>query len=392
MKPMNLPVKPSVLIAVAVAVVAAAWIYSGQMEDDPFALADPSAETAADTPASTPPKVRVAESTAAPHRAILVYTGRTKADRRATLRAETAGRVVEVAVEESQRVEEGAPIVRLAANDRYAILKQAEALVRQREIEFEAAQKLAGKGFQTESARAEAETNLASARAALEKIRVDLARLTVEAPFAGTVESRAVEVGDYVQAGDKIATLADFDPIVVTIQVAEKEIARIETGATAEIDLISGARLTGVVSRIATTADAATHTFGVELEVANGDAMLLDGMTAKVLLPAQRVMAHRITPSLLTLNAEGDVGVKSVDSMNRVAFHPIEIVEDTADGMWITGLPRTVTLITVGQAYVAPGARVEPVSADSIASAKPGGTPSSGIDTARTAETVRDPD
>ncbi len=365
---MKFPIKPSYLIAFALAAGSAGWIYSGQMEDDP--LADPQAETAeqqaqesaAETKAL--PSVRVAESRATDHRAILLYTGRTEADRRAVLRAETEGRVVEIGASVSDPVATGKVIAKLATNDRYAKLKQAESLVRQREIEYEAARQLAGKGFQTESKKAEAEANLSSARASLEAIRVDLGRTTIEAPFDGVIETRSVEVGDYVQVGDEIAVVADFDPIVVTIQVSEREISRVDAGVTAEIQMLDGQTHFGLVRRIAPTADSATRTFEVELEVANQGDRLLDGMTAKVFLPAQEVSAHRITPALLALSDDGAVGVKAVDAQNKVVFYPIEIVEDTAGAMWVSGLPETVTLITVGQAYVAPGATVKPVPED----------------------------
>lgn len=364
---MKLPIKPSFLIAFVLAIGAAGWIYSGQLENDPFTSPgeDRTAAQALPEEAATPkkelPSVRVAESRAADHRAMLLYTGRTESDRRAVLRAETEGRIVEVGASVSDQVATGDLIVKLAVNDRYAKLKQAESLVRQREIEYDAAKQLAGKGFQTESKRAEAEANLNSAKAALEQIRVDLGRTTVEAPFDGVIESRTVEVGDYVQPGDEIAVVADFDPIIVTIQVSEREISRIDPGVTAEIQLLDGQTHFGLVSRIAPTADDATRTFEVELEVANQGSKLLDGMTAKVFLPAQEVTAHRITPALLALSDDGAVGVKAVDTDNRVVFYPIEIVEDTAGAMWVSGLPDKVTLITVGQAYVAPGARVNPV-------------------------------
>lgn len=365
---MKFPIKPSYLIAFALAAGSAGWIYSGQMEEDP--LADPQAETAeqqAQEPAAETkalPSVRVAESRATDHRAILLYTGRTEADRRAVLRAETEGRVIEIGANVSDPVATGKVIAKLATNDRYAKLKQAESLVRQREIEYEAARQLAGKGFQTESKKAEAEANLSSARASLEEIRVDLGRTTIEAPFDGVIETRSVEVGDYVQVGDEIAVIADFDPIVVTIQVSEREISRVDAGVTAEIQMLDGQTHFGLVSCISPTADSATRTFEVELEVANQGDGLLDGMTAKVFLPAQEVSAHRITPALLALSDDGAVGVKAVDAQNKVVFYPIEIVEDTAGAMWVSGLPETVTLITVGQAYVAPGATVKPVPED----------------------------
>jgi membrane fusion protein, multidrug efflux system len=370
---MKVRLKPSLIIAVALAVLSVAWIYSGQMENDPFASAQGTTEAqnaAADAPADSAPKelpsVRIKDSSAVPHRAILTYTGRTEVDRRAVLRAETEGRVIEIGAEVSSRLDKGALVVKLAPSDRYAQLNKAEALVRQRTIEYDAAKKLAGKGFQTESARSEAEANLSSAKAALEEIRVDLARTTLEAPFDGIIESRAVEVGDYVQRGDEIARIVDFDPIVVTIQVSEREISRVEMGVVAPIDLVSHESLTGIVSRIATTADNATRTFEVELEVENENAVLRDGVTAKVRLPAQQVMAHLISPALLTLDDQGTVGVKAIDAESRVIFYPIDIVEDTADGMWIDGLPQQVTLITVGQAFVAPGVKVKAVEADDL--------------------------
>ena len=55
------------------------------------------------------------------------------------------------------------------------------------------------------------------------------------------------------------------------------------------------------------------------------------------------------------------MGIRTLDESNRVVFSPVEILEDGAGGVWITGLPATVSLITVGQEYVALGEIVEPV-------------------------------
>ena len=55
------------------------------------------------------------------------------------------------------------------------------------------------------------------------------------------------------------------------------------------------------------------------------------------------------------------MGVRTVDDANRVVFNAVEIIEDGPDGLWITGLPTTVSLITVGQEYVSVGQVVEPI-------------------------------
>ena len=85
-------------------------------------------------------------------------------------------------------------------------------------------------------------------------------------------------------------------------------------------------------------------------------------MSLRVLL--EEVAAHRVPPSLLTLNDNGEMGVRLVDEGDRVIFQTVSIIEDGPDGVWIAGLPPQIRLITVGQEYVSVGARVEPVLVD----------------------------
>ena len=384
---MKSPIQLSYALAGLLAVGAVGWIMSGQMESDAppdeAVTATATSETVGNESAGeepTLPSVRVRESHGEQHRAVLLYTGKTEAERRATIRAETDGRVVEVGAEESAPVLDGAAIVKLATNDRVSILRKAESLVRQRSLEYDAAKKLAGKGFQSETARAEAEANLSSARATLEEIRLDIDRTEIKAPFDGILERRSVEVGDFVQAGSEIAVVADLDPMIVTVQVTEREIGKVELGVVAKIELVDGQQADGIVSRIATTADSLTRTFEVELEVANDNTSLLDGMTARVMLPSHQVLAHFITPSVLSLDDSGQVGVKSLDQDDRVVFHPITIVEDTSEGMWVGGLPESLRMITVGQAFVAPGARVTAVPEGAVLTTPQEDTPSDSVE------------
>ena len=60
------------------------------------------------------------------------------------------------------------------------------------------------------------------------------------------------------------------------------------------------------------------------------------------------------------LNDNGVVGVRVVEN-GIVRFMPVQIVSDGPDGMWVTGLPDGVDVITVGQEFVSDGQRVKPV-------------------------------
>lgn len=359
----------SVLLAGVLAIAAFAWIASGNLP--PGTLWDGAAaqeengaaqgKAASAEPEKKPVTVRVFDSTARERQAILRIAGRTEAARRAVVRAETAGRVAELKAAKGDRVSRGDAIARIALGDRQARLEEARALVDQRTIEFEAASRLANKGFQSEIRRSETKALLDSARASLSRIEKEIADTVVTAPFDGVIDRRPVELGDYLSIGDLVAEVIDIDPMMVVAAVSEREIAGVELGALAHARLITGEEVEGVVSFIAPAANPETRTFRVEIEVAETRNRYKDGLTAEVSLPVRRASAHLISPALLTLADDGTVGVKTVEEDRTVRFRPVSILEDAATGMWVVGLPPEVRLITVGQEYVVQGETVEPV-------------------------------
>ena len=68
-------------------------------------------------------------------------------------------------------------------------------------------------------------------------------------------------------------------------------------------------------------------------------------------------MCIRDRSYLLSLNDEGELGIKIVEN-EIVKFLLIQIIEDGLDGLWVSGLPDEVTIITVGQEYVINGQNV----------------------------------
>lgn len=356
--------KRSVIFAIVLAVAATLWVASGQLGSDAQPEAQkPPADLAALNEA---PLVRVRPSRAEPHAVIDLLRGRTEANRRVEVKSETDARVVELAVDDGSRVSAGDVIARLAQGDRQARLAEAKALLSQRRIEYEAAQKLSQKGFRAETQVAANEAELQAAEAAVTVAEVELAYTTIRAPFDGVIDRRLVEIGDFVDRGDSIVRLVELDPMLIVTQVNERDIERLAVGAPGQARLMNGAAVEGRIRHIASVADEATRTFRVELEVANPTASIADGMTAEIALPLSERPAHLVSPAVLTLSDSGEVGVKAVGDDQRVVFHAVKIVDTDAQGMWITGLPEEVTLITVGQEYVAHGDSVRTVSESEI--------------------------
>ena len=315
--------KSSYVIAAGMALAVAGWILSGQMgegrtpDDDEPAAGEPADDAL--------PEVRVRARSAREHVRELVLYGRTEAERTVHVRAETAGRVVARAVRKGQPVRRGVAMVRLAVDDRAARLSEAEASVAHYEIAYDAARKLSQKAFRSKVQLSDAKAKLEAAKAARERILVDIQHTRIRAPFDGVVDALPVEVGDYLAVGDVVATVVDLDPIVVAAEIAERDIGRLEVGAPARLRLADGRRLSGRVRYVSRVGVRATRTFRVEVEVDNPGGAVSDGLTAELRLAAGRQRAHRVSPSVLTLSEEGVIGVKGVDEDGRVRFYPVEI-------------------------------------------------------------------
>jgi multidrug efflux system membrane fusion protein len=96
-----------------------------------------------------------------------------------------------------------------------------------------------------------------------------------------------------------------------------------------------------------------------EVTLPNPDYQIRAGLTAAVDLPGETLSAHLVSPSLFTLNDAGVLGLRTIDPENRVQFYPVAILEDSPDGAWVTGLPESVRLITIGHEFVSEGQIVE---------------------------------
>lgn len=354
------PFRGSHLLAIGLALAATLWVASGVVTGKAPAQKDPVSEAKETEAALT--LVRVRKVTSEMRQGEVVLYGRTEAVTDAELAAETAGRVVARPVEKGAWVNKGEPLFLLEMADRTARLQEAEAMVEYQEIAFNAAKSLSQKQFQSKVKLAQTAADLAAAKAALANIRLDIARTTVRAPIDGYVETLPVNVGDYVKAGDVVATIVNLNPIRIVAQVSERNVTHLKAGGDAWAVLPDGRTLAGEVRYISKAGKSETRTFRVEVWIDNANGTVPEGLTADLKIPTGAEPAHRVTPAVLTLDDKGVIGVKAVDLDNRVVFHPVRVLSDTPDGIWLGGLPETLTLISVGQEFVQAGQRVRTLS------------------------------
>ena len=362
--------RASAIIAVVLSIAVAGWMLSGKLGGGG---APPAATQAGPgPPAADPPplRVRVKRMSARSHAVAITVRGRSEAGRRVDLRAETDGRIVEIGASRGDEVRKDGVIARLADEGRLAKVAEYRARLRQRQIHYEATAALAKKGLSSKEALATAKADIDAARAAVAQVEVEIARTRLRAPFDGLLLEGHADFGDYLKKGDRFGRIIDLDPILFVGSVTERSVARLRAGLPAVARSLGGDEVRGTLRYIAPSADPATRTYRIEVEAANPGYRIREGITADIAIAMDNRMAHFVTPALLSLADDGTIGLKTVDGENRVRFRPVDIIEDTPDGIWLGGLPREILVITVGQEFVVAGQEVRPVDPD-----RPGDAP-----------------
>ena len=331
----------------------------------------------------------------------VIMRGETEAARSVEVRAQTSGQVVseplrkgsyvtadqmlcqiDVGTREASLAEANARLAEARARvpEAQARLDEAMARLDEAKINDNAASKLSEGGFASETRVASAQAavraaeaavaaaksglqstgaGIQSAEAAIASVQKDIDRLKITAPFEGLLETDSAELGSLMQPGALCATILQLDPMKLVGFVPETDVDRVEIGALAGARLSGGQEVQGRVTFLSRSADQTTRTFRVEIQVPNADLKIRDGQTAEIIVAADGAKAHLLPQSALTLNDDGDLGVRIVDDNNLAQFRALSLLRDTSEGVWVAGLPEVADVIIIGQEYVVDGVAVE---------------------------------
>jgi len=287
----------------------------------------------------------------------LVLRGTTQAARRIDMRAETSGRVVSPPLPAGTAVTKGQVLCELDAGVLEAQLAEAQAQLANAQAQNNVASRLAESGFGAENSVISASAALEGARARVLSVERILSQLKITAPFAGVLENDSAELGALLQPGGLCATILALDTIKMVGYVPEVDIVNLHVGQTAGARLLSGREVVGKVTFIARSADPLTRTFRLEVSVDNADQSILDGQSAEIGIAYAGEKAHLLPQHVLTLDKNGTLGVR-IDDHNVARFMPVDIVRDSPEGFWLSGLPPEVDVIVTGQEYVTDGSPI----------------------------------
>jgi len=297
--------------------------------------------------------------------------GSLQAVRQVTLAPEVAGRVVALHFEAGMAVAEGAPLVQLYDAPQRADRAAAVSRNRFAELQNSRSRGLAPSGFVSQEVLQQREEELTQARAAIEQLDAQIAQRVIRAPFAGELGLRRVNLGQYVNAGDALATLTALDSLYVNFTVPQQELSKLRVGGTVTVrtdaypERSFEARINAIEPVVATD----TRNVSVQATFANPDRLLRPGLyvTANIVLPP-RHDAIVVPATAIQTGASGESALVVRDG--KAVAVPIVTGQRVGERIVVErGLSAGDTIITAGQLRVQPGGAVQ--VADATPAAQP---------------------
>lgn len=307
-----MPVTRLLAFAIAAVIMSACSKASGA--DGEGAAADSTA-TAADSGGSTASNVNlpvVAEEVTDGDLILSVNTtGQVRSDAEGRIRTEVGGRVERVLIRPGDAVRKGQTLVELDPRTFDLDLRDAEAAVRRSEQLYEDLYRpdSAATGVMPSQTRLDAfviRSGLAADRVRLERAKLNRARSTIVAPFAGVIDRVLTVPGDLLSAGADISTLVDLRNLRIEASVLEHDLPLIKIGGEAVITsaAAAGQSFTGKVIAVLPLVDSTTRA-GRAFVRTTGTGALRPGMYADVRLEAQRLPGRRLVPTRAIIQRDG---------------------------------------------------------------------------------------
>lgn len=283
--------------------------------------------------------------------------GVTESYKKIMLSSEVPGKVIKIFEREGSNLKKDTPILQLDPQGFQSRYEEAKAALKAKKIEREATLKLHQKQLRSDANLAAAEAALDAAQAQLLQSEYELQARTIKTPFDGKLNKLYIKVGSIIDKEPFGEMLGDGVFLVVA-HIAEKDVSHIYVGNKAHVRLVNGTILDGHVRYISDSANAATRTYRVEVEVPNDCSNLRDGMSAEVAIFLPEIPAIHLPSSLFVLDDEGRIGVRGINDENKVVFYQTTLLDEDEKGFWVSGIPDKAMLITTGQGFVRKGVEV----------------------------------
>lgn len=293
----------------------------------------------------------------------LEAVGSLRAVREVVLAPEVAGRVTAISFRPGQRVGAGATLVQLNDGPERADRAAAAAQAEFARLQLARTRELVPAGAESRETLQQRQAEYDRAVAAVRQLDARLAQRRIAAPFAGEVGVRRINLGQFLNPGDAVATLTSLDQLYVDFTVPQQELVRLNIGGEVRVttDAWPGRAFTARVTTIEPRVDENSRNIWVQGLLANPDRALRPGMYVNAALTLPPLPNALVVPATAIMtSAQGD-SVAVIRGSNARREGKAEIVSVATgrrfgDSVVVAqGLKAGDVVVTEGQLRVQPG-------------------------------------
>jgi multidrug efflux system membrane fusion protein len=315
----------------------------------------------------------------------LDYSARTESPRSISLQAKIAGYIQHQHVTDGSDVKEGDLLYTIDPRDYQAVLEQAKAQVQRDEAALSYARgsldrgvSLAKSGFlakdtydQRNSAVGQGEAAVAISEAAVKTAEINLAYTQIRAPFNGRLGRNQAPVGALITSGGApLNTLVQLNPIYVTFNPSESELAEIQkarAGGKVRADVMPGQDKpshSGELTFLDNAVDRSTGTIVARATIDNGDLSLLPGQYVRIRLKIRTEPDALLVPQAALGSSQLGKYVYVVGKDNKVDQRLVSLGPTDGDLVMVrNGVSADDQVISGNLQKIGPGAPVQPLPA-----------------------------
>ena len=329
---------------------------------------------AAEAPAqAVPMNVKTQGATLGALTEVLVVSGATLPARDVTFAAEIPGRIERLDPELGDAVSKGQVLARIDYSMLKAQRDQARAGLDLATKTLRRLTALRAEDLISDQQIDEVEAQRLNAKAAVDMAEVQLSRASVEASLSGVVVHRFAEEGEYANPGQPLLRVMDYDEIIVSAPVPEREVSRIKKGApvAARIDAL-GKTVEGVVDVVVPAADPISRTYELRARIPNAERHIRVGMAVTLRLDVARHEQVIVVSQEVVVESGEERAVFVVEGD---LAHRRMVVLGATEGSKVVikaGLEAGDEVVTEGQRSLVDGQTVRVIKGEAKA---PGATP-----------------
>ncbi|MDE7447797.1 MAG: efflux RND transporter periplasmic adaptor subunit [Helicobacter sp.] len=255
---------------------------------------------------------------------------------RSNLASEVSGVVESVYVEEGQKVKKGQKLALLNSDllnqdilSKEALLKQAQAVLQKSKKDFERFESLyksnsvSFKEYEDSLFSLKAQEGAAGAIAAeLKRLKKERDKKTLIAPYDGMILSRSIQLGEWVNVGDSLFTIANLTSLEINVNVPFAVLRSLKLGQKVETT-IAGKPYAASIAALIPVGDAKARTFPIKLAVADSQHHLIEGLEALVKISHTVQNEGLLVPrdAILPSNGKAIVFVARDSKAMRIEVH-----------------------------------------------------------------------